>query len=134
MAHAPHHAGHAPGSVTPGAGYADPAWTGADGAGGAGAAVLTAATNDEAPELAGGGGFQGARNEVDAAHSAHAGADRKAWATVQARCALAGFRADLIDGDDGRPLLVVSRWALTRSFEAPSDALAWLQRVTGVGC
>jgi hypothetical protein len=58
--------------------------------------------------------------------------ERKAWATVQARCTLAGFTANLIDGDDGRPMLVVSRWALTRSFATPAEAEAWLQRVAGV--
>ncbi|MFT3818297.1 MAG: hypothetical protein QM750_11955 [Rubrivivax sp.] len=55
----------------------------------------------------------------------------KDWRTVQARCLLAGFTANLIDGDDGRPMLVVSRWALTRAFSSPADAESWLQRVTG---
>jgi hypothetical protein len=57
--------------------------------------------------------------------------ERKASATVQARCALAGFKADVIDGDDGRPMLAVSRWALTRSFSTPAEAEAWLRRVAG---
>lgn len=56
-------------------------------------------------------------------------ADRKAWTTIQARCALSGFKADLIDNDDGCLMLIVSRWALTRSFTSPAEAEAWLQRV-----
>lgn len=53
----------------------------------------------------------------------------KLWATAQARCALAGFRADLIDGDDGSPMLVVSRWALCRAFGTPGEVEVWLARV-----
>ncbi|MCA0241117.1 MAG: hypothetical protein LCI02_09650 [Proteobacteria bacterium] len=56
-------------------------------------------------------------------------AERKAWATVQAQCALAGFKADLIDNDDGCLMLIVSRWALTRSFSLPADVESWLRRV-----
>ncbi|MBS0442824.1 MAG: hypothetical protein JSR38_12775 [Proteobacteria bacterium] len=55
----------------------------------------------------------------------------KPWRTLQARALLAGFHASLIDGDDGRPELVVSRWALTRSFTDLSEAGAWLSRVEG---
>lgn len=58
-------------------------------------------------------------------------AELKAWATAQARCALAGFKADVIDGDDGRLLLVVSRWALTRAFLTPAEVEPWLRRVQG---
>jgi hypothetical protein len=53
----------------------------------------------------------------------------KAWATAQARCALAGFTANLIEGDDGRPMLVVSRWALTRAFDSLAEVETWLARV-----
>jgi hypothetical protein len=55
----------------------------------------------------------------------------KAWRTAQARALLLGFSAPLIDGDDGRPLLVVSRWALCRSFADLGELEAWLQRVEG---
>lgn len=82
----------------------------------------------EAPELAGGGGFKAQGDAPGRANCALAGAERKAWATIQAQCALAGFTPHLIEGDDGRPLLVVSRWALTRSFTSPGDADAWLTR------
>ena len=53
----------------------------------------------------------------------------KEWLRVQALCLLAGFKADLIEGDDGRPMLVVSRWALTRAFTDPGDVATWLARV-----
>ena len=42
--------------------------------------------------------------------------DCKPWAILQAQLALVGFAAQLIEGDDGRPIFIVSRWALTRSF------------------
>jgi hypothetical protein len=55
----------------------------------------------------------------------------KAWKTAQAEAILAGFTASLIDGDDGAPLLLVSRWALTKGFTSLADFRAWLQPVTG---
>lgn len=55
----------------------------------------------------------------------------KPWLNVQAEAILAGYRADLLEGDDGRPLLIISRWALTRSFNNISEARAWLTLVTG---
>ena len=89
----------------------------------------TAPANDNARGQAGvigGDGTEQSREHTDAAAADQA---RKAWATVQARCTLVGFKADLIDGDDGRLVLVVSRWALTRTFSTPAEAEAWLQRV-----
>lgn len=58
-------------------------------------------------------------------------ADLKPWRTLQAECLLAGFSANLIESDEGRPLLVVSRWALCKSFDDVAQARAWLARVTG---
>lgn len=54
----------------------------------------------------------------------------KPWLTLQAECLLAGYRADLVEGDDGRPLFVISRWAMTRSFTDLAAAQTWLSRVT----
>jgi hypothetical protein len=56
---------------------------------------------------------------------------RKGWLNVQAKCLMAGFPASLIDDDAGQPLLVVSRWALTRSFSSVAEAETWLARVGG---
>lgn len=53
----------------------------------------------------------------------------KPWLRLQAECLMAGFPASLIDGDNGKPLLVVSRWALCRSFSSAPEAEAWLARV-----
>lgn len=58
-------------------------------------------------------------------------AARKAWLTLQAELVLAGYGANLIEDDAGRPQLVVSRWALTRSFTSVPEARAWLGQVTG---
>lgn len=58
-------------------------------------------------------------------------AELKPWRTLQAECLLAGFSANLIDGDNGRPLLVVSRWALCKSFDGVAEARVWLAMVTG---
>lgn len=54
----------------------------------------------------------------------------KPWLRLQAECLIAGFPATLTDGDDGRPLLVVSRWALTRAFSTVAEAEGWLSRVS----
>jgi hypothetical protein len=56
---------------------------------------------------------------------------RKAWLNLQAKCLMAGFPASLIDDDAGQPLLIVSRWALTKSFSSVAEADAWLARVGG---
>ena len=50
--------------------------------------------------------------------------DRKAIDTLKARAALAGAQLLEIEGDDGRPVLILTRWALTRSFTGDEfDAL-----------
>jgi len=88
--------------------------------------------NDEARGQAGFiGDHETPRDAAQYAATGPAAQTAKEWRNLQAECLLAGFRADLLDGDDGRPMLVVSRWALTRSFSAPADARAWLARVTG---
>ena len=58
-------------------------------------------------------------------------AARKPWLNLQARYLLQKFHASLLDGDDGKPLLVVSRWALCKSFTDLAVAEAWLKRVGG---
>lgn len=57
--------------------------------------------------------------------------DAKTFATLQARCALAGVVLVRTEGDDGAPEFVVSRWALTRAFRSLVEVEQWLQRVTG---
>ena len=41
------------------------------------------------------------------------------------------FSASLIDNDAGRPMLVLSRWALFKRFVDLAEAEAWLNRVGG---
>lgn len=56
----------------------------------------------------------------------------KRFATLQARCALAGVSLHQLENDRGNVVYIVSRWALTREL-ADLDAVAnWLDRVTGV--
>ena len=59
------------------------------------------------------------------------GRDGKRLATLTARAAPVGIVLHSIDGDDGRPLYIASRWALTRSFSDLGEVDAWLTRVTG---
>ena len=58
--------------------------------------------------------------------SAAAHETAKAIATRKARAALAGAQLIEIQGDDGRPVLILTRWALTRAFTL--DELAALDR------
>lgn len=58
--------------------------------------------------------------------------DPKRFATAQARAALAGVTVELIEGDDGAPELIASRWALTKRFGDLAELEAWLDRVTGM--
>lgn len=60
--------------------------------------------------------------------------DRKAWVTLQAELALAGWQAALTEADDGEPLMVVSRWAMTRSFTDLAEAQTWARQVVGNRC
>lgn len=55
----------------------------------------------------------------------------KAFATLQARAALAGVALHRLEDDRGRDVFIVSRWALTRQFDDIAAVEAWLDRVTG---
>ena len=57
--------------------------------------------------------------------------DRKRWLSLQARATRAGFVSPLIEGDDGRPQLIVTRWSMTRAFDDLAEAEAWVSRVEG---
>ena len=52
----------------------------------------------------------------------------KPWVNAQARCLLAGYQAVLTEADDGRPMVVDSRWALTRRFTDLDELDQWLTR------
>lgn len=55
--------------------------------------------------------------------------NEKRLATLKARACLAGVRLYEIEGDNGRPLYVATRWALTRSFEDLDAVSRWLDTV-----
>lgn len=55
--------------------------------------------------------------------------DSKRLANAKARTALWGGTLTAIDGDDGRPLLIVSRWALCKSFTNLDAVDEFLQKV-----
>jgi hypothetical protein len=55
----------------------------------------------------------------------------KTFANLRARAALAAIELYQIEGDNGRPILIATRWALTKQFESLSEVEAWLDRVTG---
>jgi hypothetical protein len=58
-------------------------------------------------------------------------AQPKALDTLRARCALAGIALHITTDDRGRPLYIVSKWALTRSISGIEELAAWVDRVTG---
>lgn len=55
----------------------------------------------------------------------------KAWRTLQARAALAGYAASIAMADDGSMTLTASRWNLSAHFTNLPDLESWLDRVTG---
>lgn len=57
--------------------------------------------------------------------------DEKAFTTLQARAALRQATLVQIDGDDGRPQYIVTKWALTKSFDSLADVERLLARMEG---
>lgn len=56
--------------------------------------------------------------------------DGKRWATLQARCALAGLAVTRSQDDAGRTVYIASKWALTRQC-ADLDEVEQLLRTIG---
>lgn len=56
----------------------------------------------------------------------------KQYATLRARCALAGVVLHQIENDFGKTVYIVSRWALTRELSDLESVAAWLDCVTWV--
>ena len=54
--------------------------------------------------------------------------DHKSFATLQARCALAGVALHVGDDDHGAPLFIVSRWGLTRQLDSAEQVEQFLRR------
>jgi hypothetical protein len=59
-----------------------------------------------------------------------AGMDKQ-FATLRARAALSGVELYQVDDDVGRPLFIVTKWAMTSAMSTLDDVAAWLARVDG---
>ena len=55
----------------------------------------------------------------------------KRFATAQALAALHGVTLHQLEGDDGRPVFIATRWAMTKQLDSLDAVDAWLARVTG---
>lgn len=55
----------------------------------------------------------------------------KDFATLRARCALAGVSLHQLENDHGEVVYIVSRWALTREMKDLDSVAVWLKRVIG---
>jgi hypothetical protein len=53
--------------------------------------------------------------------------DPRAFATTQARAALAGITLSALQNDAGRTVFIATRWALTREFADLKAVSAWLE-------
>lgn len=53
------------------------------------------------------------------------------WPILQARATRAGWVAGLIETEEGRPMLVATRWARSITFEDLGKAESWLRLVEG---
>lgn len=56
--------------------------------------------------------------------------DKRA-STAKARAAMLGIVVHVLQGDDGRPEWIATRWALTKSFRDLAEFEGWLDRVDG---
>ena len=55
----------------------------------------------------------------------------KRFSGLQAELALRGYSVVQIEGDDGRPRYVVTRWALTKELSSLDDLTGFVQRIGG---
>lgn len=55
----------------------------------------------------------------------------KAFATLQARAALAGVALSRLDDDRGLPMFVASKWALTRQLASLEEVASFLAKIGG---
>lgn len=96
------------------------------------AAARGQATEDEAGGVGAPPGLYSTSPTYDSCHAVPAAQALKRMATCKARAALAGITLTSTEGDDGRLLLIATRWSLTRSFTNIDECEAWLNRVCGV--
>jgi hypothetical protein len=55
----------------------------------------------------------------------------KPFANLQAVAALHGVALHQIEGDNGQPLYIATRWAMTKQLDTLPEVAAWLSMVTG---
>lgn len=53
----------------------------------------------------------------------------KALETIRARCALLGIVLVVTDDDQGKPLYVATRWAMTKAFSSLDQVGQWLDQI-----
>jgi hypothetical protein len=58
-------------------------------------------------------------------------ADAKRLANLRARAALQGIELHTIDADHGRPVHIVTKWALTHCLTSLDELAAWMRLVDG---
>lgn len=85
--------------------------------------------NAELRLLSGGAGFREQAQQHGGNSAAAEAVDHKRLATARARCALWGGTLTVTEGDDGRPLFVISRWALCRQCVDLDEVDAFLRDV-----
>ena len=124
MHHAYHHA-HRAGLAAPELAAASPSLA-TVGASGASPAGLSPPHKDEAPRLAGAEGFRD-QDKADTTIVAEPDGRRKAFLTLRARFAMAGFALhELADGS-----LLATRWNLCRPLPDATAALRFLRQIGG---
>ena len=96
------------------------------GASGAAHAGLTASDKDETPRLAGAEGFKD-QGKADTAIVADLDGERKAFLTLRARFAMAGYA--LLELSDGS--LLATRWNRCRPLPDATAALRFLRQIKG---
>lgn len=96
------------------------------GASGAAPACLSPPHKDEAPRLAGAEGFRD-QDKADTTIVADLDGPRKAFLTLRARFAMAGFA--LLELSDGS--LLATRWNLCRPLPDATAALRFLRQIGG---
>ncbi len=77
------------------------------------------------------GGLAIADTKTDTPIIAESSDTGKAWRNFQATAAIAGFTSWNTLDDNGKAIVIVSRWGRTRDFTSLEDAQRWLAQVSG---
>ena len=129
-----HHNAHRAGLVAPERARVNPADLAPLGAPGAAPAGLSPPHKDEAHRLAGAAGYrdQGKTDNPDCADDPagdQPADDRKRFATLRARLALAGWGLIRTDATDGAPIYFATRWNMPRELVGLAAVESFADRV-----